>query len=328
MDRTKFDNMLMEQLNDLSSAKYSANMRTVALSNAVRAFSRYFPVMRRYGTGALYANASAAAAIVVTVGGPFNTGDDIILDPWGTPVTHTITDTDPPATDLLVGAPTSLDISPVLAAAHFAGEDVSRETVGLTLVDGQSTYLLPLDFIRVDQESFDLAIGARAEVKRSPAYYDAVYEITAALSGIGFGSRQNYGYGQTYPISGNPLNNPNMGMFPRSSTIFRFITDVARPRLEVIPTPTAQSARTLDFYYNASHIIETVPDSELDAVMSYALYDCYKQQLAKRAAQLKWQVDDVTQDPNTAARTITDAMNLAKTDWDQKVRCRPMMISG
>lgn len=138
---------------------------------------------------------------------------------------------------------------------------MKRSTVNV--VAGTDTYNLPADFVKIDQESFDLAVGARASVVRQMSFYDAVYTNSLKTSGVGFGQRMSFGsgafFGRTVPgvLGGSP------------EIVYRFVAS-ATPSLIITPIPT--SAVALTFFYYAFHTSDTVPEYDSEALLEFALY--------------------------------------------------------
>ncbi|WP_144240927.1 hypothetical protein [Fimbriimonas ginsengisoli] len=321
MDIARFDLELKSALGDVDGALYDATARTAAMWRAVREYSRYHPVQRQYGTGAVALEAAPGSNTISLVGGPVRPGDVIQLDPFFSPETVTVQSIALPAgTDGSASTVTATLTAPT-AVKHLAGVSFARSTTGLAIAIGTGAYALPLDFQQPNQESFDLAVGDRAQVSRTNAYYDAVYGVTMAQSGVGFGYRQGFGTGYL-----NYGRNPNGGGQSSSSqTIYRFVPGVP-PVLTVTPTPAA--ARTLDFYYLGQHVPATVPDSEIDALLVFASYAAMTARAASSSAMLPFKQAGVEEEWDKVAKALNETAAMALQDWERRIAGRPYATSG
>lgn len=332
MDATRFDYALANALNDPSQEIYSSALRADATTRAVLEYSRYEPCLRRYGTGSVATPAKSGQNKIVIMGGPFVAGDKINIEP-GTPNYEQITvqSVAPYAPiNMMPSQASEITASANLTITHQPGSYCAKPVVGLSLVASQDTYLLPQDFIRLDQASFNIATGIQLSYRRGVGFYDAVYDISNALSGVGYGSSQGFfaSNSRQYPIAGNPFANPNGGSTAQSfagGTVFRFIMS-AQPMLIVSPAPTA--AKTLDFFYYASHSIASVPDSELDVILAYARYSALSSQAAILAGLVDYEEEGASESGSGNARALNELAQQALSDFDTKIRCKPYFASG
>jgi len=329
MDIARFDSMLALRLGDTGGSVYSANTRAAAMSEAVRAYSRFYPLVRRIGTGAAYANTAVGATTIYTVGGPFAIGDEIVIDPntpWSE--TKTITNlTRPAPSDNLVGSPLVLTVS-AMTYAHYAGAIVTKSTPVLNIVSGQDTYPMPYDFIEPDRLTFGLAVGSREWIKREESFYDGVFRMSERIGGVGFGLSQTFrgSVASTGGFVALPSGVSGLVVPSGGQTRYQFLNNYPI-QMQVLPEPTASD--TLDFNYNAEQIPETIPDSDLDALLSYAHYAA----LASRAASLggtlgDWTEADVKSESSKNAQALMEMATKALMSFDRNIRRRPRFASG
>ena len=241
-----------------------------ATVGALLAYSRYRPALRRMGEGVLLANVAVGSSTLFALGGVWSMGQVLTLDSLGVaPETVTIAGlavvdrghVDPLAVlQITVAAPVQF--------GHPSGALLSSASPGLNILAGVGTYGLPPGWIDVDRDSFDLAIGARVSQKRQAGFYDGAYQQAQNLSGLGYGMKSDFGggYGSLVAQGANFFGLP-MGLNEQQS--FDFLSD-APARLVVKPVP--ERARVLDFYYQAIHVLGTVPDADAEAVTAYAAY--------------------------------------------------------
>jgi hypothetical protein len=214
---------------------------------------------------------------------------------------------------------------PAAAYTHFAGSPVARGTLGLALVAGQDTYQLPRDFLQVDQASFDVAIGLKCTLDRSISFYDAIYQITGNLSGVGSGSSMGFGVGYV----GASMANQIPGGYPGAGAgcmVFRFVLG-DYPQLVIMPVP--QLTLTLDFWYNASHIAQTVPDQYFEDLMNYAIYAAVSGREAYFASQLSGEdVGAYKHMTDKTAAALNKTAETAHKHWERRFVYRAYMTSG
>ncbi len=335
MDATQFDTRLAGLLGDSGGATYLPSMRSLAAMEAALGYSRYRPALRRMGTGLLASAAASGATAIQVVGGVWGAGSVLSLGQWPEAVeVVTVTGV---ATAFASG---SEDIpvltltlpSPGLVNSHVAGAPISG-VIGLGIVPGQDTYALPKDFFHVEQESFDLAVGAKSQVKRTSAFYDASYGVAANLSGVGYAGQSNWGNGYFggQPIAGNPAYNPNgapgggVGSGSGGGVLYRFVT-TGRPQLIISPAPNA--AQTLDFYYFGCQTIASVPDADAGACLDFAKAKCLEAMASQYGSSGDYK-EGITEYKGavTGAGLLAQAER-AMREFDRKIRLRPYGTSG
>ena len=310
MDKARFLSELALRLFDPTHEVFSTDELNIGLASAVREYSKYRPLQRPYGFGQVYAGASPGSTLEV-VGGPFVVGAQIIVDLYGQQETVEITGIAPTSggdTAGVIGSPSTLTVTPDLAYSHQSGATVANTTLGLQLVAGQSDYVLPMDFISVDHDTFDPAIGLRPSAVRQVGAYDGVYTFTDALSNVGPGSRA----GWVSSVDTGPYLYPWVG-----SGIDVRVVGSAIPVLRFMPAPGGDAL--INFYYNALHLVETVPEFDQDPCLEYAVYatvlakgiDLGRRQPGARA-DIKW-------DPDKAAEQLTALANAGLAEWKRNV---------
>lgn len=311
------------------------------LMRACVAYSHYRPVLRRLGDAQAVKATGQESLQIEVVGGLFRAGDAIVLDFCGpgetTALVESVTQADAGVQESAVAVPvTTLTLTQALSFDLEGGAlivpEVEESERGLTLTPGRSTYGLPLDFLQPDQDSFDLCVGARSQVRRSASYYDAAYGLASALSGVGYGYQINSGLaapGSPYPVAGNPYSNPNGGPGQPQAVgmLYRFALQ-GRPTLTVSPPPAA--SRRLDFYYQGVHIPASVPVADQEAVLAYARYAAL-QVLATHTNQI---LDATANELNMTDRASNNVEQLRKladaalAEYEKHVRFRPLAVSG
>jgi hypothetical protein len=320
MDTNRFDEDLGSALKDPAGQVWTSGERTSAMLRAVREYSRYVPALRRMGEAVLCRALEAGATQAKLLGGPLAVGQSLTIDALGRAETRTILDVAPVPLGGEDGPAVLVTLSSALAFGHSTGVHCVRDPLGLALEVDANAYALPCDMVRPEQESFDLAVGARGSVRKGSGFYDAVYTNSARYSGAGSGYRQNYGGGWHSRIGPG-------GVIPQplGETVYRFHLD-GIPRLSVVPTPTA--ARTLDFFYYGQHLPETVPDHESETLLLYALYSALSAKAAERARALSGSEKDSVRSPHLNAKTLQDLAESALKQWDLRIRHRPYATTG
>jgi hypothetical protein len=342
MDATFFTNQLSAGLTAQGGVTCIAAGLNNALMLATLAYSAIRPVLRRIGDAQLVSSITAGTTTMTIVGGLYKAGDTIYLDYTGiNEQTATVVSCVPlssqggNATIAIAAKLQTLTISAGITGSIDEGALITTTAVapnrGLLLAVGRDTYRLPGDFVRVDQDSFDLAIGARATIKRGQGFYDAAYSIGDKYSGVGFGGRMNYGASNLsgYPINGNPFNSPNAlasGVVPQyGDVVFRF-SEQQNKTLTMTPVPT--TARYLDFYYQGCHIPASLPAEDFDAIIAYAMSLVYQSLASDFAGQSGGEVFGITEKGDRSAAEYGKMAAVQKTIFDQRVRFRPILLSG
>lgn len=329
--------MLAQALGDPSSAIFTADAIQTGRNRAVLEYGRWRPQLRRMGTGALFVQPNTGQAVAVMTGGPFLAGDVLTIEPFtANSETLTVSSAAPAGetveqTVRLASVTFTANIAKSHAAGVFVSKITSTVTGGLTIVQNQDTYALPYDFVRPHQESFDIAVGARASVRRGNAFYDAAYGISGALSGVGYAGQMNYGsgYGGTLGGSASPFAMNAQGQVVSGASadevVYRFLLS-ANPMLVITPVPAA--GQTLDFFYWGGHTVESVPDADLSPLLDYATWaviDGYARSLAADGDFKAGEFEAQT------SKTVAGLLQLSKDAlcrWDRQIVRRPYVSSG
>lgn len=342
MNTTRFDLELARLLGDASGALYSANLRTTAMYAAVREYSRYFPVKRQFGTGALYSAATTGDTTITVIGGPFAIGDTVKIDPFFGLETRTVTGV-AVASDSAEGISTevTLTLSSALLSNHALGVLVGKSTTGLALVSQTSQYALPFDFTKWDLASFDLATGQRSAVKKFEAFNDKVYRFSEAIGGVGLGASQGFSgpFGSggliALPTGANSIIvAAGLGV----ESLFT-VTAGVPPFLTITPVPVV--TQTLDpIFYFGQHTPASVPDAEMQALECYAAYAAIMARLSAIgyvagmanfggfAGKLKNDDMDVDFDAASGIKALLDASAAYLKRWERMIASRPYATSG
>jgi hypothetical protein len=329
-------------LGDPTNAIYSTTFVQQSIIRALRVCSQYFPCPRSMGVAALVTACAAGQGTVddplLMTGGLLSGAEELTLDygaAYGTPETVTIASITPEDDETQPTGYVSVVLASPTVYAHSAGALVMPNIstpnglIGLNVVAGQSRYQLPLDFISVDKSSFDLAVGAKCTYRKENGYYDATYIYMNQLSGTGFGRSMSFGPSQygTYPIAGDPFDNPNSAI-PPGSFLYRFYTGDT-PNLRIAPTP--QTNCTLDFDYNGAHTVQSWPASSQELIVLYARYVA----LSMRANVVPESVGgvDVTAEKygvkaSANTKALLDLAQDAYKLWEDKTRFVPYGTSG
>lgn len=332
MNLVKFDNDLAGSLGDRESNFYSGADRLNASMQAAIEYSKYRPFRRRFGTGRLFTSMVIGDTSIIVVGGPFKQNDVLTLEPYNgnseqLTVQSVIRGGD---SAIQLDAVTRVTFTAPCAFDHSIGALITPTSPGLTINPNQDWYELPPDWRRPDQATFDMAIGAKAAVKRGDSYYDAVYVFSNQLSGVGAGYQMLSGpmYRGLYPIAGDPFQNPN-GMMGRTlvnqPTTFRF-EDGEPPLLNVTPVPA--SGKTLDFFYLGSHTFDTLPREDANAIMSYAKYVCHLARASRLGSRMNYSEDDTTENPSQNADSLQKLAEFEFQEFQRAIIDRPYVSSG
>lgn len=297
-------------------------------ASALRAYSRYRPILRRMGTGVLLEPVIRGAESLLVLGGPFRAGQTLTLDGLGgTPEA------------VIVGglglhergmrdALGCLEITVASATtyAHSAGALLTADSPGLAIQSGVDTYALPFDWMEVDQDSFDLAIGARAAPVRQGGFFffGGIYQQSAQLSGIGYGLRGDFGSGFGQSV-GTPAGLFGLPADATNQIRYLFHSDLP-PRLTIVPAPVED--RLLDFWYQGCHTLETVPESDGDALVAYATYVA----LSAQSAQVARLEDRVAGDERALYSKSREGLNAeaqsALARFERLLADRPFSTGG
>ena len=336
MDFTNYDNNVAQQLGDPLGCIYPQATRLSAEVSAVLEYSRYRPCLRRLGNGEVFIDAQIGQNYIDVVGGPFLPNDVITIDPLlSSTETATITSMVPEAASSTQTCRiTRLNLQANLTKLHTSGSMLTKlsSTVvgGISLIAGQDTYALPLDWIRIEIESFDLTIGAKSQVRRGNGFYDAAYVISNELSGVGGGLGSNFmalggslgGLLTPFALtpSGQPISNTSFEI------VYRFLSNNT-PQLIVTPVPVVPSV--LDFYYYGGHTFNSLPDKDMDPCIDYARYKVLSAQASVMAAQIDYAIQgSVRQTPSASARSLREEALVAYNAWRKKIVLMPYVTNG
>lgn len=332
MNATRFQNSLLQRLFDPNGVVFPANLVAEATASAVREYSsKKEGVMRLFGQGNLtQLNLVVGATTMQYVGGPFANGQQVILD-QNTPIQETVTIgtiSTPTETGVgQIGYILQATISPTIFA-HDAGGfvELPPSQIGFNLVAGQAIYPLPRDFISPDTDSLDVSMGVKAQVRRTDSYYGYVYDWSQAFVGSVWGLSQqtqigpNLGYPYWYPVQAPPTT--LAGVTP----VNLMFTMTDNPRLTVSPPPPV--TKTVQWSYQGSHTIETVPDSDFELVLRRARAACID---AKEVDMARRQPGESVQIQWHPEKSAAELRLMAKEDMEFFYRYtdqRPYMTSG
>jgi hypothetical protein len=331
-----FDAALAIALGDQAGATYNDSDRAAATLRALSGYSQYRPVMRRFSNANLACSVAVGAKALQVIGGVWSNGDTAILDPLsGAPETITINGVSTttggqmgvlPITHLALVAP--LASTHPLSALMVKQPTSGQTSAGLAIVAATDTYRLPLDWIRPEQASFDLAVGMKGSVNRGDGFYDAGYGMTDALSGVGGGESSNFagGYFSAGAADGYGLGGKVFGGCPGGGTVYRFLTS-SPPLLIISPVP--QTAAVLDFYYYGMHTIESAPERDSDALIALASYSALTARARTMAAELDHSTGaSIKQEPSKSAAALLAMAQEAHGEFESRVVWVPYATSG
>ena len=340
-------NQISSALGDPSQTVYPLTSLQQAAMRAIHAYSQYRPIQRQIGTGNLVQSSAAHDQVIYVVGGYFNIGDTLYIDndpPLPTAESAIVMDVEL-ANDLteiseLPTVPiTMLTFTTALKYAHKQNAMIQQQWPGITTQNNQAYYNLPFDFKSVNQTSFDEAVGLKLYWNAEPAFYDASEVYSDLLSGVGWGSSQNFysgfyysGYAFNGPPGLNVLGVPGANGQFQQDTCHRgwrfFVQDM--PMLWFRPTPT--QSNTYRFQYNGCHTVLSAPTADMEIVVAYACYAA----LMARAAQMN-EVGGSTGDSKvenfdqSVSRNVTALKALACEHleyFNRRLTQVPVMISG
>jgi len=321
MDYTRLDQLLMSSLDDPTGSKFGDDARASAIALAIREYSRYVPVQRRIGAGILQDSLAPGDTSITVTGGPWSVGDLVKVGLGASQETLTLTAVEPDTSyPVPLGAPTRITFG-AATKTNARGAYVTKPTVGLQILAGVDTYELPADFVSPDQESLDIAIGAKALVKKTSSYYDSSYTNAMRLVGPTPNASQNVRGAIPYP---GYWRNPNANILP-SGVTFRFSL-AGQPILQITPVPVADL--TLDFYYNAQQTVETIPDADLDAIIDLCAAKALSQRAVTLGRQGSYKEGDESVDLAKAADALQEQAKMRQEKFDRYFRFRPYAVGG
>lgn len=339
MNVTTYQQMLSALLVDSNSNTLSPTFLNVITAKCVTEYSRWRGLLRTFGNGGLAIKANVGSTQLTVVGGPYSAGQTIYLDaftPWQeTANISSIAQIDPALEPILVGTPMLLNLSAPTSNVHYAGGVVAQlnasnpalTTGGLNIVAGQQQYMMPLDFLSPEDNTWNIATGQRAYLKQYQTYYDSIYEFTSLTSGVDMGQAQNF-IGGPYAIFPGVPPQANGSLFvPGINQNAAYVfTGSGQVILNVIPTP--QTSYTLNFNYYALQQPETVPPSDMDALVDLGIYVGVQNNAVAFAAMQD--LRDIRQDvkSSVAADNSRKIAEDAKSRFDTSIRLRPLAVSG
>ena len=332
MNVTTYLKLLSQQLCDIDGNALTTDVLTQYMAQAVTEYSRWRGLKRTSGVGGLAITAQPASTTLTVVGGPYKNGSTIILDaytPFAETVTiNTVTQIDPSLEPLYVGTPVQLNLTGATASVHYAGGLVANVVTGLSVIVGQSQYPMPLDFLSPENDSWNIATGQRAYLKQYQTYYDSIYEYSTLQQGIDLGQAQNFIGGSFAGFPGVPSQaNGSLAPLPTFGASQGYVfTGSGQVILNILPTP--QSPGVLNFNYWALQQPETVPPSDMDALLAYGVYLGVANNAVLRSVYPD--LRDVRQDEkfSAAAANCRELAQNYLNKFDTAIRLRPLAISG
>lgn len=248
------------------------------------------------------------------------------------------------------GQPMKVNLTGALANQHPAGDSVYYVNTnaqsgyagipvynGLNLIAGQPDYPLPYDFLDPEQQSFDVAIGAQWVYRKQDSFYDGPYRKTAALSGVGPGQAMIFGGYGTYGVNGwgwptgqqvgggSGLTGIGGGAGNGPEQEYS-ITGGNQQILTLTPYPI--QAGPIFFNYFAQQQLETIPDSDLEALCQYAQFSLLSTLASKIAQGIDYKDGDVTEDRSRNVKVLTDKAGAAKDRFDETIMDNPRVSTG
>jgi len=327
--------MLASQLVDVNGATLTPDSTAINyyISQAIWAYSRFRNFERRYGEGACAQDVPIGSTSIYAVGGPFTANSTVIIDAY-TPYAETVTVSSisrvPPGSDpVITGNPVLLNLSAPTTIAHYAGiSPIFNQNMGLTFVVGQSQYIMPGDWIRVNAQSWDHAIGVTPPANQT--LYSRVYVQSEGLQPTGWGISQPFlsgAGGIPGAFLGIPALNNNATNLPFGVACAQYKWVGTSPTiLNIWPAP--QMANTLYFTYWAVQQPQTIPDYDTDAIIAYGRY----LGLTENANYLSTSPDlrDIRQDVKSseAAANLRELAQKALNEFNSKIAHRPVMVTG
>jgi len=330
MNSQNVTDALARALGDPNHSTYSTDDLIAAILRSVAAYSQYFPCLRRMGCGQLVASCKAGEETILCTGGILSGGEVLTLG-YGTPKAETVTIAGiaEQETDIAVTQYTRLILESPTTNAHAFGDLLQPATPGLTIAGPIDTYPLPKDFIKVEQSSFDMAVGAKLCYVKQNGFYDATTIISNQLSGTGFGRSMNWGpqSNYQYPLVGNINNNPNAGVSIPGQQVYRFYLSDS-PYLRCVPAP--QGSAILDFDYYGCQTIASVPSADQELIVLYATWaaaSAYAKNL-NTAGGGDLKIEDYETKVSANVKALNEIAEKAYAKWEDKVRFTPYATSG
>ena len=326
MDTTLYQSQLSQALFDPTNATYSTTLIQTCMVLAVRAYRRWRQCLRPFGSGVTYSSATNGNTYVQVVGGPWTVGQSVTIQDSFNSETFTISSIIAgTALTNWMGTPLRLNLSGSLVNSYAAGVMVTSPTPGLSLISGTSFYNLPLDFVKFDQLTWDLANGTRASVRNYESFYDGAYTFSRMLSGIGWGQSQTFtgSWGAQGPSWVAGPSNGNVFTPPGSSTQNQTVYEIMPGNPPVLWINPAPGTSTLwQFNYYAAHQPETVPDVDFDAVLDAGRAVATQSIMQQYAGQLDASEKDVSEMPSHNTKALMDVAEQAMKQFDIKIRKR------
>ena len=338
MNVTTYQTMLSALLVDSNGNPLSPTQLNIITAKVVTEYSRWRGLLRTFGCGGLALNASPASQQITVVGGPYSSGQTIYLDAFTqfqeTAVIDSIAQINPADEPILVGTPMLLNLVAPTVNVHYAGGIAAGVnpnnilgTGGLNIVAGQAQYAMPLDFLSPEDNSWNIATGQRSYLKQYQTFYDSIYEFSTLVQGVDLGQSQNFYGGEYYGFPGVPANPSGALNVPSAGAGSAYIfTGSGQVILNCVPAP--QSSRVLNFNYWALQQPETVPPSDMDALLDLGIYVGVQNNAMVYSALPDWR--DIRQDEvnSRAGANSMELASAAKARFDTSIRLRPLAISG
>lgn len=330
MDSLEFDSTLASQLGDEDGIIYSVNLRNTSANSAVREYSRHRPLQRRITSGNIWVDVESGETQLKVIGGIFNPNDNVVLSAYlPEQETAQIKSIVPSRSDDRKEASIALiTLFNPLTNTHYGGSTIENVIPGLVLVPDQPTYVLPMDFYQLEQETFNIAIGVRDTVRKQGGFYDEAYSNSNQYSGQGISGKIDIGpiFPGQFPITSDPNLFPSPILQVAEGTTFT-VKKFSRSILTVDPPPEAIG--TLVFDYLGQHVISTIPDADIECVMQYAQGKCLMARAAKLAGQDDdWQEGDTKEITSSPGRELRTQAKAAFDFFNEQFRRRPYAVSG
>jgi hypothetical protein len=330
MNVTQYQNILGSQLVDYNGNALTTTALNYIMNQAVTEYSRWRGLLRTYGIGGLALKAPIGSSTLTVVGGPYTGGSQVILDAF-TPYAETVTvaavsQVDPTLDPIPVGNPVLLTLSSPTVNLHYAGGLVAVVNTGSALPNVQQ-YPMPLDFMSVEDNSWNITTGQKAAFKQYQGYYNSIYEFSSMAQGVDLGQAQNFMGGPFTTFIGVPAQGNGSLATPWTNQGSSYVfTGADQVILNILPIPQAQ--QWLNFNYWALHLPETVPSDDMDALISYSMFIG----IENNAVPISVYPDlrDIRQDVkwSGAASALRSLGEVYLHKFDTAIRKRPLAISG
>lgn len=332
MNSTRLDSSLAIRLFDTSGLIWDANARGQAIASAVREYSRFFPLLRKFGMGNLVnGNLAIGDTTMTAVGGPWAVGDSIILDPYVSAAeTVTVTAVSAPSETSAssVGYLETIGIS-ATTKAHVSGAYIVKTALGFRTAAGTPTYALPRDFLLPDTASMQIAFGNKTTNSRQVQFYGDAYTFSGPLVASLFGMSQDFqSFGFVGPFNVNTATIPGIVPLQFGATMgvmFAF-TQGDQPLVNIAPAPVL--ATTLDFSYYGCHAVETIPDAQLELLLQKCIVCAIQAKNADMASRQDGGRVDLEWHPSKSAEQLGKMCDRADRYWAKYTEQQSYMTCG